>query len=137
MDEGHSLFDRGGESQSSVGDRCASQSRSPGRLAVGALNLTATSGSLTLSGLGASSINTGANNLTITAGNFNTTATGINGTAIGATTPATGAFTTLAADALTLNNAVNQLTLGAPGATTTISAAAQAAARCARAGCGG
>ncbi|MGH9857754.1 MAG: beta strand repeat-containing protein, partial [Acidobacteriota bacterium] len=66
-------------------------------LTTGALNLTATSGALTLSGLGASSIDTGANNLTISAANFSTTATGINASAIGATTPATGAFTTLAA----------------------------------------
>lgn len=70
-------------------------------LTTGALNLTATSGSFNLSGLGASSINTGANNLLITSGNFNTTATGINGTNIGATTPGTAAFTTLSSTGTT------------------------------------
>jgi hypothetical protein len=64
-------------------------------MSTGALNLTATSGALALSGLGASSINTGVNNLTITSGNFNTTATGINSTAIGATTASTGRFTSV------------------------------------------
>ncbi|MFA6174910.1 MAG: hypothetical protein WC701_14705, partial [Kiritimatiellales bacterium] len=70
-------------------------------LTTGALNLTATSGSLALSGLSASSINTGANNLLVTSGAFNTTATGINGTAIGATTASTGAFTTLSSSGIT------------------------------------
>lgn len=64
-------------------------------LTTGALNLTGTSGALSLSGLSASSINTGANNITFTSGNITTTATGINSTAIGATTASTGAFTTL------------------------------------------
>ena len=49
-------------------------------LATGALNLTATSGALSLSGLAASSINTGINSLTLTAGNIslvaNATASG-------------------------------------------------------------
>ncbi len=76
----------------------------------GALNLTATSGALTLSGLGASSISTGANALTVTATNFNTTATGINSSAIGSTTRGTGAFTTLAA-----NSTVNFSGLGVAG----------------------
>ncbi|MGI8419437.1 MAG: MerR family transcriptional regulator, partial [Candidatus Levyibacteriota bacterium] len=70
-------------------------------LTSGVLNLNATSGSLALGGLSASSINTGTNALTITSSNFNTTATGINGTAIGATTPSTGAFTTLTDTGLT------------------------------------
>ncbi|HYK08957.1 MAG TPA: hypothetical protein VEW42_05655, partial [Candidatus Eisenbacteria bacterium] len=61
----------------------------------GAVNITGTSGTLTLAGLGASSISTGGNTLTFTSSNFNTTATGINNTAIGATTPSTGAFTVL------------------------------------------
>ncbi|HWY78770.1 MAG TPA: hypothetical protein VNW29_00260, partial [Candidatus Sulfotelmatobacter sp.] len=61
----------------------------------GALNLVATSGSLSLAGLSATSINTGTNNILFTSGNFNTTATGINATAIGSTTPSTAAFTTL------------------------------------------
>jgi hypothetical protein len=74
-------------------------------ITTGAVNLTGTSGALSLSGLGASSISTGANNLTFTAGNFNTTATGINSTAIGATTASTGAFTTLSSTgATTLGN---------------------------------
>lgn len=64
-------------------------------LATGDINLTATSGSLALSGLSASSLSTGANSLTVTSSNFNTTATGINSTAIGQTTAATGKFTTI------------------------------------------
>jgi hypothetical protein len=64
-------------------------------LTTGTLNLTATGGTLTLSGLSASSINTGANALTFTSSNFKTTTTGINSTAIGPTTPSTGAFTNL------------------------------------------
>ena len=72
----------------------------------GALNVTATSGALALSGLSASSISTGASNLTITAGNFNTTATGINNTAIGATTASTGAFTTV-----TTSSTINSQTI--------------------------
>ncbi|MFH1112052.1 MAG: hypothetical protein V1712_03205, partial [Patescibacteria group bacterium] len=70
-------------------------------LSTGALNLTATSGALSLAGLSASSISTGANNLTFTSANFNTTATGINSTAIGATTPSTGAFITLSSTGVT------------------------------------
>ena len=67
----------------------------------GALNLTATSGALTLSGLGASSVNAGVNNIAFTSSNLTTTATGINSTAIGATTASTGAFTTLSATGTT------------------------------------
>ncbi|HSW47653.1 MAG TPA: MerR family transcriptional regulator, partial [Candidatus Saccharimonadales bacterium] len=86
-------------------------------LSTGALNLTATSGALSLSGLSASSISTGANALTITSSNLNVTASGINATAIGATTPSSGAFTIFSTngtttlgdqntDALTINASI-------------------------------
>lgn len=83
----------------------------------GALNLTATSGALTISGLGASSLSTGANNLTITAGNFNTTATGINTTNIGVTTPGTGKFTTLTSTGATdlANAGASNVTIATTG----------------------
>ena len=70
------------------------------------MNVTGTSGALSLSGLGASSIAlTGANNLLITANNFNATATGINNTAIGTDLQSSGAFTTLSASGtVTLSN---------------------------------
>ncbi|HSW96636.1 MAG TPA: MerR family transcriptional regulator [Candidatus Saccharimonadales bacterium] len=89
----------------------------------GALNITATSGTLALSGLSASSINTGANNLLITANNFNTTATGINATAIGATSPSTGAFTTLADSALITAGIVTNNASGVLSTTAQVSVA--------------
>lgn len=77
-------------------------------LSTGALSLTSTSGSLSLSGLGASTISTGANSLGITAGAltisstpFDVTSTGINSTAIGATTASTGVFTNLSSTGTT------------------------------------
>ncbi len=83
----------------------------------GALNLTASSGALTLSGLSASSVSSGANNITFTSGNFNTTATGINSTAIGVTTKATGAFTSLSSSGATdlANAGASNVTIATTG----------------------
>ena len=86
-------------------------------LTTGALNLTATSGALTLSGMSASSLSFGANNVTFTSGNFNTTATGINTTNIGATTPGTGAFTTLSSTGTSnIGSGTGVVTLNSSGA---------------------
>ena len=90
----------------------------------GALNVTATSGALALSGLGASSINTGSNDLTITSNHFNTTATGINNTAIGATTASTGAFTTLGSTGATsLGNGSSTFAVSSTGLNVTTAGA--------------
>ncbi|KKT71432.1 MAG: hypothetical protein UW68_C0067G0002 [Candidatus Collierbacteria bacterium GW2011_GWB1_44_6] len=86
-------------------------------LTTGALNLTGTSGALTLSGLGASSASFGANNILFTSGNFNTTATGINSTNIGATTAGSGAFTTLSSTGTTnLGQGTGVVTINSSGA---------------------
>jgi hypothetical protein len=83
----------------------------------GAVNITGTSGAITLSGLSASSISTGANNITITSGNFNTTATGINSTAIGVTTASTGKFTSLTSTGATdlANAGASNVTIATTG----------------------
>lgn len=83
----------------------------------GALNLTSSSGTLSLAGMSTSSLSFGTNNVAFTSGNFNTTSTGINTTNIGATTAGTGAFTSLSSTGLTsLGQGTGVVTLNSSGA---------------------